>query len=457
MKIIRHLLVTGLVAFLAVTVGFTTGCQRKNPASPAEETHEGHSKGNTKSQVEYWTCSMHPQIKKSEPGKCPICGMTLVPVRSSEPSGASVPSALSGEEIHLGTEMVHQAGVQVEKAARRQLSREILVFGNLGYDLNRRRNVVPLVSGRIDRQLVDFNQTEVKEGAPLVSLYSPEAVALQEDYLKAKRERWLSTFYERKLLDSMVALAEQKLRQIGFADDELNALQEKKKPFPNLTIRAPASGSIVENMVQIGDFVKADQILYTIVPLDEMWFNAQVFEPDLGLLKTGQEVRITAKAFPGEKFTGRLVFIGRSLDVNNRTVPVRFVLPNPQRRLLPNLSASGVIEIPLGNSVLCVPNSAILDLGTRHVVYVQKNENVYLPRNVQVGQTTPHYTEILEGISEDEPVVVAGTFLIDAQAQLRSGSGGGMVGMPDMPGMEGPKKAAPAQTPASAPSTQHQH
>lgn len=443
-----------LVAVAAIAMVVVTGCQRKNPASSVEETHEGHSKGNAKSQIEYWTCSMHPQIQKKDPGNCPICGMTLVPVRSTGPEGAAKREEISEGEIHLGTEMVHQAGVRVEKAAKRQLSREILVFGTLGYDLNRRHNVVPLVSGRIDRQLVDFNQTEVKEGAPLVSLYSPEAIALQEDYLKAKRERWLSTFYERKLLGSMVALAEQKLRQIGFADDELNALQEKKKPFPNLTLRAPASGSIVENMVRIGDFVKADQTLYTIVPLDEMWFNAQVFEPDLGPLKLNQEVRITAKAFPGEKFTGRLVFIGRSLDVNNRTVPVRFVLPNPQRRLLPNLSASGVIVIPIGNSVLCVPNSAVLDLGARHVVYVQKNENIYSPRNVRVGQATPHYTEILEGISEDEPVVVAGTFLIDAQAQLRSGSGGEMT---DMPGMEGSQKTAPDKSPTSAPSPPHQH
>jgi len=399
---------------------------KKSSGSNSLQTQNSTRPKTSEKKVEYWTCSMHPQIKADKPGNCPICGMQLVPVYTSSAAGGEGSKSSDQGEVYLTDEGIRQSGVRVEPVQTRQLAKELLIFGTIGYNQNLHRDVVPLVGGRIERQLVDFNQTEVKEGDPLVVLYSTEALSIQEEYLKALRERWLSTFYERKLLDSMISLAEEKLRRIGFKDDDLQKLEHDQKPHSEIIIRSPIAGSIVGNMVHIGETAKTDMPLYHIVPLDELWFNAQVFEPDLALLKIGQTVRITTKSFPGEEFTGKLSFIGRSLEASNRTISVRFTVPNPNLRLLPNLSASGQLEIQLGKSVLSAPNSAVLDLGTRHVVYVQKEKGVYVSRNVRVGHVTPHFTQILNGLSEGDQVVTAGAFLLDAQSQLRAaGTGGG--------------------------------
>jgi membrane fusion protein, copper/silver efflux system len=449
MKIHINLLLLITLTFSAIFVGCSPGT-RKSTLPP---------------DVQYYTCSMHPQIKSDKPGSCPICGMTLSPIRKSaekkEQAQPNVqppkiesytcpmhpqihapqmgPCPLCGmdlvpvyekpnakvdkDEVHLTEAEIRQAGVRTEHAQRRQLSKDLLIFGTLGYDLNRHRDVVTLVEGRVEKQLIDFNKTEVKKGEPLLILYSEEALRLQEEYLKALRERWLSTFYERELLTSMIEVSRARLTRIGFTQSDLEKLEKEQKARAEIVIRSPISGSVVGNMVHIGEFAKTDQALYHIVPLDQLWFNGQVFEPDLGLLEIGQTITVTTKSFPGEKFTGKLTFIGRSLDPTNRTIPVRFTIPNSHGRLLPNLSASGQVSIPLG-VVLSVPNSAVMDLGTRHVVYTQRAAGVYQSRNVRIGHVTQHYTQITEGLQEHDPIVTAGAFLIDAQSQLRSAGGG---------------------------------
>lgn len=411
----------------ALLFAFGAGCRKpegqRPPDAPLPPTSAVPAGGKSTPSIAYWTCSMHPQIRAEKPGNCPICGMTLVPVRTAASAADASASVAGGDEVRLLPEAIHQAGVRIEKAQRRQLSKEVVIFGTIGYNLNLHRDVVSLVEGRVERQWVDFNQTEVAKDAPLVTLYSPESMVLQEDYLKALRERWLSTFYERKLLGSMVTLAGEKLRRIGFTDEDLARLQRERKAQAEVVVRAPIAGTIVDNQVHLGEIVKAGQALYHLAPIDVLWFNAQVFEPDLGLLRNGQEVRITTKADPGKESIGRLIFIGRSLDPVSRTVPVRFAVPNPDRKLLPNLSADGRLMVPLGENIPSVPNSAVLDLGLRHVVYVQKEPGVYAARNVRIGQATEHFTQILEGVEEGAEVVVAGAFLIDAQAQLRGGSG----------------------------------
>lgn len=439
----RHKILTGIT--IAITGAILASCQRTSlPESPGDAP----TARKPERKVDYYTCSMHPQVHEAKPGDCPFCGMKLIPIHADSSSGTNSASQAKGE-VRLSPEGIRQASVSTEPVSKRMLAKELLIFGTLGYNQNLHRDVVPLVEGRIEKQFIDFNQTEVKKGDALVSLYSQEAIRLQEDYLKALRERWLSTFYERDLLDSMVALAVEKLKRIGFTDKDLLRLSEDKKVSPNVTVRSPISGSIVGNMVHIGELAKIDAPLYHVVPLDELWFNAQVFEPDLGLLKIGQTVHVTTKSFPGETFPGRLAFIGRALDAVNRTIPVRFTVPNADRRLLPNLSASGRLAIPLGEAVLSVPNSAVLDLGTRHVVYVEKEKGVYLPQNVRVGHVTPHYTQILDGLAAGDAVVTSGAFLIDAQAQLRGSTGTGSASP------QGQGSEDPMQTPSMPPGHQH--
>jgi membrane fusion protein, copper/silver efflux system len=396
--------------------------------------------------IESYTCPMHPQVRSDKSGKCPLCGMDLVPAQEQPKASAQ------GPELHLTEVEIRQAGIRTEHAQQRPLAKDLLIFGTLGYNLNNHRDVVTLVEGRIEKQLINFNQTEIKKGDPLVILYSEEALRLQEEYLKALRERWLSTFYERELLTSMIELARSRLERIGFSQEDLEKLEKEQKARPEIVIRAPITGTIVGNMVHIGERAKIDMPLYHIVPLDELWFNGQVFEPDLGLLEIGQSITVTTKSFPGEKFTGKLTFIGRSLDSNNRTIPVRFSIPNKKLRLLPNLSASGQVDIPLGTT-LSVPNSAVLDLGTRHVVYIQRESGVYQQRNVRVGHITAHYTQIVEGVKEHEAVVTAGAFLIDAQSQLRSGGAGGH----DHSAPESPTEKSIEEIIPPAPPGGHQH
>lgn len=392
-----------------------------------------------------YTCSMHPQIRQDKPGNCPICGMNLVPMvkenaaRPAETPAAGhpeghgpVPSASAPEPanpsgrpvVHLGEAREAVASIATVPAGPRSMLKKIQLFGEVEYIGDRHYDYSWYYAGRIQNVLIDFNTTEVEKGRPIYEVYSEAAIADQEAYLDALRERWLSTFYERKLLSTKVEAVRAKLLQAGFTDGDLQALTKDKAVRRTFTLRSPAKGSIVGKLLHRGEQFEAGATLFHVVPLDEVWFSAQVYESDLGYLKLGQGIRVETKSGPGSGRTGKLVFIERTVRPETRTVNARFLVDNPKRELLPGLSAMGTLSVPLRDVAVGVPKAAVIDTGKRKVAYVKTGPGVYEQRLVETGAETEDDIEITRGVAAGEAVVTAGSFLVDAEAELQGGGAG---------------------------------
>jgi len=384
-----------------------------------------------------YTCSMHPQVMQDEPGPCPLCAMDLVPVKKSTPGQARTPDPHAGHEmedvkspseqehptVHLESAKASVLSAKTVVAQQRSLIREIQVFGQMRPVADREVMFNWYYNGRVDEVLVDFNTTEVEKGQPLLKVYSEEAIADQEMLLKLMRERWLRTFYERKNLTTQIDAVAVRLRQAGMTPEQIEHLKNKQTIKEFFTIRAPVDGSLIGELPHMGMRFKANDTILHIAPLEEIWFVAEVFEKDMAYVKLGQKLRVESKALPDKSAVGAVVYRDRILDSETRTVEVRVRVPNPDLTFLPNLSAVGTLQAPLGEVDVAIPPSALIETGTRQVVYVEAAPGHYEQRRVETGVQTEDWVEIKSGVQAGERVVTEGAFLIDAEAQLL-GQGG---------------------------------
>jgi len=391
---------------------------------------------------------MHPQIRQEHPGDCPICGMALVPLRSltPPPSATSAPSPSEGQKplvstmpdqakesqqtiVHLDAAQSSVSSIKTALVEVRKVQRKVDLFGEIAYISDAHTDFTWYYGGRIQKILIDYNTTEVSAGTPILEVYSDEAIADQRSYLETLRQRWLATFYERKNFDAQLGAIAERLSRIGITLEDLKALEKGGNIRSTFIIRTPRPGSILGVLPSAGERFTADKPLFHLVPLDQVWFVADVYEADLSLLKLGQEIQIRCRAHPDDVFKGKLVFIDRQVDPQKRTVKARFLVPNPKRLLLPQLSATGTLELGVQKSLLAVPSSAVIDTGRRQLVYVEKALNTYELRVVKIGAEGELSTDgasgsfkwvpVIEGLKAGEKVVTAGAFLIDAEAQMQ--------------------------------------
>jgi Cu(I)/Ag(I) efflux system membrane fusion protein len=259
-----------------------------------------------------------------------------------------------------------------------------------------------------------------------MKVYSEEAIVEQRAYLETLRQRWLATFYERKNFDAQLASIRERLSQIGISEADFKELEKTGRVQSEFVIRAPRSGSILGALPHAGERFTSDKVLFHLAPLDDVWFVADVYEQDLALLKLGEQISIKCPAHPDESFKGKLVFIDREVDPQKRTIKARFLVPNPKRMLLPQLSATGTLEMGNQLSLLAIPASAVIDTGKRQLVYVESAPHTYELRPVTIGpegelpnEGSTRWVPVLKGLSAGEKVVSAGAFLIDAEAQMQ--------------------------------------
>jgi Cu(I)/Ag(I) efflux system membrane fusion protein len=405
-----------------------------------------------------WTCGMHPSVRMSEPGKCPICNMDLVPVL--EQSGSSKGPVT----IELGERARMLAGVSTSEVRFLPLYKEIMTVGRVDFDERKVSNVTARVPGRIDRLYVDFEGTSVRRGEPLVYLYSPNLVSTQDEYLWAleTKER-IEGSQNREAIsraESLVRAARSRLSLWGISESQIEKLKESRKSSAHMSILSPVSGTVVKKMAVEGNYVKEGDHLYHIADLEDLWVYADVYESEMSWIKQGQPVVFTTLAHGDEQFTGEISFIEPFLDQRTRSVKLRIDVPNKDMRLKPGMFADVTIrampsgageyfvcpmhpeivsEVP-GDCELCgmdllkmkegvvmaVPKSAVLDTGRRKIVYVEKQPGKYEAREVALGpeghadvggHPLAHYP-VMKGLMEGERVVTRGNFLIDSQSQL---------------------------------------
>jgi len=336
-------------------------------------------------------------------------GMDYIPVYAEE---ASTPRGA----IRVSLDKVQRSGVRTEAAARRAMTRIVRVPGIIEPDESRVTAVTARFNGFIDELHVAVTGHRVKEGEPLARIWieSSDILQKQADYLIAVKASG-----GRQTPD--VQRAERNLMLFGFPKEAVASLKTGGEPARIFTLRAPADGTVMEKEAMRGMRFQSGEMLFKIIDLSQVWVVADVPEREIGRIAEGQPAKVSLPALPNERFEGTVLLIHPELDKATRTAKVRIGLPNLDGRIKANLFAE--VEIETGGNdgdSITVPQSAVIDSGERQVVIVEREEGLYEPRNVKLGQTGGGYTEILSGIDAGERIVVSGNFLIDSESNLRA-------------------------------------
>lgn len=375
--------------------------------SEAAPTHE-HTAAEAEQET-IWTCSMHPQIRSGEPGKCPICGMDLIPLESADVG--ENPNALEMSEYAMKL-----ANVQTQKVGTGTEERELRLNGKVTIDERNAYTQSTHVPGRIEQLLVNFTGEEVQRGQALAVVYSPELITAQEELLQA--------YAIRNSQPELFEAAKQKLRNWRIGENQINRILESGKATDRFTITADVGGVVTEKLVELGDYVDRGMSLYQIADLSQVWVLFDLYERTIGMVEKGDKVEFTVASLPGETFEGTIDFIDPLLDSQTRVATARVEISNRNNKLKPGMFVTGVITASGSESIqqgLTVPKSAVLWTGKRSVVYINEGTTTnpsFVMREVVLGKPLGDFYVVKEGLSVGDEVVVNGTFTVDAAAQL---------------------------------------
>ena len=349
-------------------------------------------------------------------------GMDYIPVYEGEE-----PAAAGAEQLAISSEKIQKLGVRTEAVSKATLARVIRAAGRVEVDERRVHVIAPKFEGYIERLHVNASGQAVGKGQALFEVYAPELVSAQREYAIAAQGVESLKGADATAQAGMQQLAESSLARLknwDISEAQVKALAHSGETKRTLTFRSPVAGVVTEKKALQGMRFMPGEALYQIADLSAVWVVADVFEQDIGLLKTGANARVRINAYPDTVFDGRIAYVYPTLNAETRTVPVRIELANPGLRLKPAMFAQ--VELPVGarSEVVTVPLSAVIDSGTRQIVLVQSGEGRFEPRQVRLGARGDSYVEVIEGVKDGEPVVVAANFLIDAESNLKAALGG---------------------------------
>jgi len=357
-------------------------------------------------------------------------GMDYIAVYEGEdesPAATSAGEGASVNQVRISTEKVQKLGVRTEAASKRLLGKTVRAAGRVEPDERRVSVIAPKFEGYVEKLLVNATGQAVSKGQPLFVAYSPELVSAQREYAIAVQGTRAMKDAGAEAQSGMSQLAESSLahlRHWELSPDQIDALVKTGQPQRTVTFLSPVSGVVTEKKALLGMRFMPGEMLYQVTDLSSVWVIADLSEQDIGLVKTGAKARITISAYPGEVFEGRITYIYPTLKAETRSVPVRVELANPGQRLKPAMFAQVEMDVGAATPVLSVPDSAVIDTGSRRIVLVQVKEGRFEPREVQTGARGANFVQITKGVSEGEQVVVAANFLIDAESNLKAVIGG---------------------------------
>ncbi|MBI5409649.1 MAG: efflux RND transporter periplasmic adaptor subunit [Nitrospirae bacterium] len=363
--------------------------------------------------------------------------------------------------VEIELEKQQLIGVKTIAAAVQSMRKTIRTVGRVEYDERRLATVNTKFEGWIEKLYVDYTGKYVKKGEPLAEIYSPELVATQQEFLNVLKWAKQSTdsnppsptfakgvntpltpldrgepspplekgdvgvFSDKSLSDMLskdaeriVDAARQRLKLWDITDEQIKTIEESGKPIRTLTIYSPADGYVVQKMAIRGMRVMPGEKLFDLADLSTVWVISDIYEYELAFIKVGQTASISLSYFPGRQFTSTIDYIYPELSSATRTAKVRFVITNPSAQLKPQMFTSVEIKIDMGKR-LVIPEEAVIDTGTRQIIYVDKGEGYFQPREVHLGLKADGLTEVLHGVEAGEKVAASGMFLIDSEAQLK--------------------------------------
>lgn len=400
---IKRILYLAIAALIGIFIGWFF-----SKSSSDKQSHAHQHEQMTDESTQVWTCSMHPQIRQAEPGKCPLCGMDLIPLDEAQadmhPSAVNMsPTAMKLAEVQ--TTLV---GHQLPAAKGITLTGKITVNEKL-------ISTQPAhIAGRIEGLTVSTTGEHVQKGQTIGYIYAPELIAAQQELLQAKAMETTSP----ELLEA----AKTKLKNQKFTATQIESILEAKQPITRFPLLATTTGYVMNKRVNEGDYVKAGQALLDIAGLHSVWAVLDVYEADMDNIHTEQEVQLEIPALPGKTFTGTIVYIDPVIDPKSRVAHARIELNNTHQQLKPEMLVTAQLATKTTTSdQLVVPKSAVLWTGKRSLVYVKvpaENTTQFNMREVVLGKSIGDYYLIENGLQEGEEIVTQGTFSVDAAAQL---------------------------------------
>ena len=365
-------------------------------------------------------CPMHPYVISDHPGKCPICGMDLVPFTPEEP-GVEGHAAIT-----LSTERRQLIGVQIGTVERKRVSKTIRAAGRVAYDEKTLATVNLKFGGWVEELMVKSVGETVRKGQPLMAIYSPDLLEAQRNYLLARAA--LASLGKdasadaRALAEELARSARDRLQLWDFSGEQLKAIEAKDQPEHDVTIYSKADGMVTARNVTLGAAVEPGRNLFEIADLSTVWVMADVYESDAPLVKPGQEAKVALVSSPSEPLTGVTSYVYPYLNESTRTLTVRVECPNPNGQLKPGMFAAVSIAVDLGEQ-LVVDDDAVLDTGVRQIVFVDKGKDLLEPREVVVGDRADGLAIIAKGLSEGEKIVTSGNFLVDSESRMKAALG----------------------------------
>ena len=346
---------------------------------------------------------------------------------SENPSAAATASAETPlVPVQLSPQKLQSIGVKISEVQRKVVADEIRATGNVAVDETRLAYIQTRFSGYIQKVFADATYQYVRKGQPLFTIYSPDLVATEREYVVAKQNQ--QQVVQSPIpgvasgAASLLDAAAERLKQWGVPQREIGRLESSGQVQQELEVDSPVSGYITERNALPNLTVQPETRLYTIADLSTVWVLAQFFQNDLARIKVGDAATLTVDTFAGRTFNGRVNFIYPQLDMETRTAKVRIVFPNPALELKPGMFVNVSLKVPMGKQ-LVVPASAALQSGTRQIVFVDRGDGYLEPREVQLGGRAGDDFVVLKGLKEDERVVTSANFLIDSESQLQAALG----------------------------------
>ena len=407
------------------------------PAAPPKER-----------KIKYWVSPMDPGYVRDKPGKAP-CGMDMVPVYEDAGGGAETPGVIA-----VSPTTIQSMGVRTAKVEVRPLSRLTLAVGLVNFNERNLSTLTTKVNGWIERLYVNATGDPVRKGQTLLSLYSPELVSSQEEYLLAVRNlKAMRSSPVKEMADGARRLAEASRRRLAYFDisaAQIDALERTGQVKKHLTLASPANGIVTKRLVTQGMYVQAGMPLLEVADLSTVWVDADIYQYELPWIKVGQPVTMTLDYLPGETFPGKIDYIYPYLKEATRTAKVRLRFPNPGLKLKPEMFAQVKIESPVTKPAVVVPMEAVLDTGLKQHVFIALGQGRFQPREVKLGVYGDgnNVREVLSGLSGGEEVVTSAQFLLDSESRFREAI---QMMLPPQGAQEKGKEATPGAPATPAP------